>query len=153
MDIRKSENADLEKIEAIYNSSRPDEFYAERQSFSLTPWSEDDSIQSIIDKSEIYVSEIDVVIGFCGHLEKHIKWLFVSPEHRGKGVASHLLAFVLPIIGVGATLSVVQSNKRARNLYSKFGFTVKREFVVDYQSKDLAVCTLVWNGEVHALYS
>ena len=147
MEVRKYHTGDYDFIERIYNASRLDEFYAEQSQLVLEPWSDDEYVQSILEESEIYVCENETVIGFCGYLNKHINWLFVAPEYRGSGVASRLLSVVLPLVGEGATLTVGQSNERANNLYSKFGFIVKRKFVVNYQSKELAVSTLVLEGK------
>jgi len=143
MEVRKYHHNDYEYIERIYNASRPDEFYAEENKFVLEPWSDDEYVQSILDESEIYVCEKETVVGFCGFLNTHINWLFVAPEYRSSGVASSLLSVVLPLVGVGATLTVGQSNERANKLYLKFGFIVEKNFVVSYQSKELAVSTLV----------
>lgn len=147
MEVRKYQDGDYDQVEKIYNVSRPDEFYGEKEQFSYEPWSEDEYIQSILKESEIYVCEENGIVGFCGYRANHINWLFVSPEFRGRGVASQLLAFVMPLMGAGITLTVGQSNERANKLYSKFGFVVKRHFIAPYQSSELAVSTLVFEDE------
>lgn len=147
MEVRKYQPCDYHSIESIYNTSRPDEFYAEQEQFILESWAEDEYIQSILNESEIYVCEKNIIIGFCGYHGNHINWLFVAPEYRSAGVASRLLSHVLPLLGAGTSLTVGQSNERANKLYSKFGFSVKKNFVVNYQSKELAVSTLILERE------
>ncbi|PCK06324.1 MAG: hypothetical protein COA42_17400 [Alteromonadaceae bacterium] len=49
----------------------------------------------------------------------NIAWLYVDPEHRGKGVAEALLLHILPLLESDASLTVLKSNECAINLYAK----------------------------------
>ena len=143
MRVRESLSQDLPDIERIYNESRPQEFYAEEGQFSPVHWSKDKVIQAKLKKATIYVCEETEILGFCGFTGNHINWLFVSPEHRNKGVASALLTRILPEVGLGVTLTILASNKSACNLYFKFGFVEESEFSVKYQEQELTVKKLI----------
>lgn len=146
MVIREYRNSDLSRIQEIYNKSRPDEFYREMEKFESTPWENDDYISSIIDDSHIYVYEEELILGFCGYHDGHIKWLFVSPSSRGLGIASKLLEFVILKLNYKATLTVLTSNERAKNLYFKHGFKVLKEFTVTFQNKRITVNRMIFSG-------
>jgi ribosomal protein S18 acetylase RimI-like enzyme len=141
--IRKYKADDFEQLAGIYNTSHPDEFYCEDGDFSFVPWEDDKYIMSILDDSDVYVCEGSSILGFCGCLENHINWLFVGPESRGQGVAAKLLAYVLPKLEGGATLSVWKSNERAKALYEKFGFHLQKEFSVNFQGQNMLVNKMV----------
>lgn len=52
--------------------------------------------------------------------------IFVSEEHRGKGIGTklmaHLISLAIEYRAINITLEVRVSNEVARNLYKKFGF-------------------------------
>ena len=140
--IRKYIEADLSRLASIYDASRPDEFYAEEGGFKFIPWAEDEYIMSILGESEIYVYEEGTIFGFCGFTENHIHWLFVDPVNRGHGVGSKLLSYVLSKLNSCATLTVWESNERAKTLYKKHGFYVSRKFSVSFQEREMSVNTM-----------
>lgn len=143
MIIRKYKSDDFARLAEIYDASHPDEFYGEEGDFSFVPWAEDKYIMSVLADSDVYVCEGNGIHGFCGSLDNHINWLFVEPGSRGLGVAAMLLAYVLPKLGEGTTLSVWKSNTRAKTLYKKFGFHLQKEFSVNFQGKNMLVNKMV----------
>jgi len=135
--IRKYRIEDFDQIAAIYNAAHPGEFYCEEGEFSFVPWTEDDYIMSLLADSDVYVCEDDSILGFCGYLGDKINWMFVQPKSSGKGVANKLLTHILPKLNAGTFLFVLKSNARAIALYKKFGFTINKEFVVNFQGHHL----------------
>ena len=116
---------DLERVLEIENLSFP------------TPWSrriflatlEDQLSQGFIARSS--EAGRDIILGFILYQqvldEVHILNIAIHPEFRRKGLASEMLAFVLQrVIRLEAKdvyLDVRASNKAAKKLYKKFGFT------------------------------
>jgi ribosomal protein S18 acetylase RimI-like enzyme len=145
--IQEYKNRDFHQVEKIYNRSKLDEFYGELSEFSLVPLSEDNEMTTLFSESQIYVYGGEEILGFCGHKGNYISWLFVDPEHRGKGVAEALLLHILPILESTASLTVLKSNKRAISLYAKLGFEVEREFETKYQGIPVVANKLVLNGQ------
>jgi len=144
MKIRRYRAEDFDCVARIYNAARPDEFYAEEGTFSITPWADDEYMMSILDSSEIYLYEEGEILGFCGFTGTRINWLFVDPIHRGKGIGQNLLAYVLTKLVGDATLSVWHSNERAKALYIKQGFQLKRQFYVTFQGRRMLVDKMIY---------
>ncbi len=79
----------------------------------------------------LVLEDEDLIIGYVGmwfvHGEIHITSLAVAPEYRRKGIASRLIEEVYKAARekkvFRITLEVRASNKVARNLYKKEGFT------------------------------
>lgn len=151
MHIRPYKEADFNFLAEIYNTARPDEFYAEQEHFIFTPWAEDEYMMSILGESSIYVYEEEEIIGFCGFTGKRINWLFVDPLHRGLGIGFKLLSHVLTKLENGATLSVWKSNERAKRLYIKQGFQVSGEFSIQFQGKQMRVNKMVYAANEESL--
>lgn len=98
-----------------------------------TPWSADAIAQELTSNhlAHYIVAELEGrVVGYMGLWqildEGHITNVAVRPEHRGKHIASTILAVMLEIgaqLGiVRYTLEVRSSNEPAKALYRNFGF-------------------------------
>ena len=61
-------------------------------------------------------------MGFITIQGESIGWLYVDPNYRNQGVASKLLKHVINKYKLPLSLKVTMSNKKAINLYQKFGF-------------------------------
>lgn len=148
MQIRKYTDADFDRVANIYNLARPDEFYGEQGTFITTPWAQDEYMMSILKDSTLFVyEEGDAIQGFCGFTGERINWLFVDPAYRGKGVGQQLLSHLLTKLEKGATLSVWDSNLRAKSLYIKHGFVVSRAFYIHFQGSRLLVNKMLLNQQ------
>lgn len=98
-----------------------------------TPWSRDSIRQELVENDLAFyvVAELDgEVVGYMGmwHIvdEGHVTNVVVHPDHRGKHVASAIVAVVLAYSEAGGirrfTLEVRSSNEAAKALYRKFDF-------------------------------
>lgn len=133
MSIRTYTKNDLATIFDIYSRSKLDELKFEDREFTLLPLEEDDVRLSGLMESEIYVhQEQGKILGFGAICGNEIRALFVPPEHRGKGVGKKLLEFLLLNIQGQPCLYVASTNKPAKSLYQRYGFSVTDTFETTY---------------------
>jgi ribosomal protein S18 acetylase RimI-like enzyme len=147
--IRPYRNDDWEAIRRIYDAAKPDEMRGSIQNLSaILPLAEDTRRLLLFRESNITVAEdADQVIGFAGHKENYISWMFVHPRHRRKGVAIALLREMLPRLGRPVTLNVGKNNIPAGRLYEELGFVVERDFIGQWDNGEaVAVFTLRLDG-------
>lgn len=97
------------------------------------PWSRDSIRQELTENKVAFyvIAELDgQVIGYAGMWliadEGHITNVAVLPEHRGKNIASAIIAVMIEFTEVQGikrfTLEVRSSNEAAKALYRKFDF-------------------------------
>lgn len=105
----------------------PDDLVAVRtqQSFGLRASQRvSDTVVAIVD---------DAVAGFVMVVDDEVEQVYVSPHHRGTGVAAVLLAEAERLVAVNgheqAWLAVVAGNARARRFYQRNGWTDEGPFV------------------------
>ncbi len=98
----------------------------------------------------------DDVVGHIGAMvaaeEAHIMTVVTDPTHRRSGIASHLLASLVPdMVDAGCTaltLEVRASNKAAQALYRRFGLVpvgVRR----GYYEPDGEDAIVMWAHDIH----
>jgi putative acetyltransferase len=76
----------------------------------------------------------DEILGFCGVHDGNIEMLFISPEARGKGIGSLLVAYAVK--NQGATkVDVNEQNILALGFYQHIGFSVIGRSPFDGQGK------------------
>jgi len=139
MSIRNYKSEDFERLVEIYNLSKSDEFSGEASIFEVIPLTEDKQMLKLFEESKIFVYEKGSILGFAGHKENYISWLFVHPDHRGNKIGKLLISHILSNLRGVVALNVAHSNLAAKKLYQKLGFTVKKEFEGKYQDKPIIV--------------
>jgi ribosomal protein S18 acetylase RimI-like enzyme len=147
--IRPYRNDDWEAIRTIYDLAKPDEMRGSIQNLSaILPLADDTRRRLLFRESSITVAEdADQVIGFAGHQENYISWMYVHPEHRRQGIAIALLLEMLPRLGRPVTLNVGKNNDPARRLYEQLGFIVEQDFTGHWDNGEaVAVLTLRLDG-------
>ena len=150
MNIRKATKFDFSAIENIYNQTKLDELQFEDKNFKLLPIRQDNKRLTGLLESDIYVFENEInnskeICGFGAiyhskeNEESEIRVLQVHPFHRGKGIGTHLLEFLLnhPNSFKNISLNVVHTNHPAKFLYNKFGFKIIETFLTDYNQQDV----------------
>ena len=94
-------------------AARTPESFGERASQRV-----DDTVVAVVD---------DAVAGFVMVVDDEVEQVYVSPHHRGTGVAGVLLAEAERLVGANgherAWLAVVAGNTRARRFYERNGWT------------------------------
>lgn len=84
---------------------------------------------------DLWVAERDGdIVGFAGISDGALEMLFVDAVHRGAGIGSALLAFVVAKHGVTA-LDVNEQNDSAAEFYRRRGFVVVSRSDVDDQGR------------------
>ncbi|AOT08700.1 GNAT family N-acetyltransferase [Pseudoalteromonas luteoviolacea] len=125
MNIRAYKQNDLADIFDIYRCSKLDELKFEDEMFIFLPLEEDEVRLSRLMESQIYVyQEQGQILGFGAIYAHEIRALFVSPDHRGKGVGKQLFEFLLSNIQGQPCLWVASTNHPAKHLYQQYGFSV-----------------------------
>ena len=146
MQIRPYASADWEAVCEIYDLSKPDEMRGGVDVGAIVPLQQDPSGRALFRDSAIVVADDgERVIGFAGHKDNYISWLFVHPAHRRQGVARALLNEIMGHLEGAVTLNVGPWNLPARRLYDAFGFATAREFIGTFNGHEVEVLTLVYD--------
>jgi ribosomal protein S18 acetylase RimI-like enzyme len=136
MKIRIYEQKDWHSILDIFSRAKPDEFKGSVEKEDIISLDKDEDILNSFHNSNIYVAEQESrIIGFAGYNRNLISFLFTDPSYYRQGVATALLAYILPLIGNKAWLVVLKTNVGAIKLYERFGFTIVEQFVGKYNRK------------------
>ena len=110
---------------------------------AIIPLHQDPSGLALFRDSAILVAVDDErVIGFGGHKDNCISWLFVHPAYRRQGVARALLMGLMAQLQGPVSLNVGRWNLAARKLYEGLGFATVREFTGTFQGHAVEVLTL-----------
>jgi ribosomal protein S18 acetylase RimI-like enzyme len=121
--IREYDNIDWESICHIHDKARLGELEGN------VPL---DAFNSLVDAAEneglfdgqIWVAEIEKVLGFIAFEKSEITWLYVSPKFQKKGIGRQLLRFALSEIESPVDVTVLSNNGAAIRLYEKEGFVI-----------------------------
>ena len=71
--------------------------------------------------------EADAILGFVALAEAEVTWLYVHPDHQGRGVGTALLRHALAradAAGLARVETTVLDGNRARALYEREGFVL-----------------------------
>ncbi len=86
MNIRPYTASDYRCVLEIYANSKLDELRYETQTFTLLPLQHDKTRLDQLLESDIYVYEVEGVMGYGAVFNSEIRALFVCPSARGKGL-------------------------------------------------------------------
>jgi len=150
MQIRPFHSSDFPAILEIYALSKLDELQFEERVFTLVPLDQDPPRLARFRESDAYVCEMDGVVGFAASLGSSIRFLFVHPQARGRGVGKCLLEFMLDRMPGTVSLNVAKSNSLAKRLYAQYGFQVVGEFQATYSGVDVLANTMQRDGSIQA---
>ena len=134
MPVRDFAEHDMPAVCAVYAAAKLDEFEHEARQYTLLPLERDGERLGYLRASEVFVYEDEQgqVVGFGARCGTQIRAMFVSPEARGKGVGRQLLERLLDGLDGQVGLNVTASNRNARALYERYGFTAVKEFDTSY---------------------
>jgi ribosomal protein S18 acetylase RimI-like enzyme len=135
--------SDWESVCLVYGLAKPDELRGSVESSAILPLNEDAEMKALFQASKVQVAEqAGRVLGFVGTRGNFITWLFVHPAHRRQGVAVSLLHHVLERLHGVITLNVAKLNQPALRLYERLGFTTEREFVGNFNGREVQAVRL-----------
>ena len=129
MAIRSYRPSDWPRVCDIWNRAKRDEFRGAVDLSALIPLERDPEMQEHFHRSAMFVLERrGRVVGFAGHEDRVITWLFVDPDDYRRGIGSRLLLHLLGRIDGDTSLMVLSSNRAAIELYERFGFAAVKSF-------------------------
>lgn len=123
--IRAFETQDLDKIMEIWLEGN----LSAHPFISKTHWEQNfQLVKSILPNAEVYVYEDGgEILGFIGMDGEYIAGIFVSKQHRGKGIGHQLLAEVKRRKRL--SLHVYEKNTGAVAFYQAEGFYVEKSMI------------------------
>lgn len=119
---REYQDEDWKDICQIHDRARPDELKGSCDPRAFVPIELDEEVEDLKGSKKFVACDNESVIGFVGVDDDYLAWLYVDPDHYGKGVGRELLRIGVREIGEGAWTIVLDGNKKAIALYKSEGF-------------------------------
>ncbi len=127
--IREYSDEDWDAICRVHDRSHPDELRGSCDPRAFVPLAEDAEYrEDFLRSRKLLACENDRVIGFVGVDGDYVSWLYVDPEHYGRGIGRQLLRRGMELAGRGAFTIALAGNARALFLYESEGFVVTGTF-------------------------
>ncbi|MBC7878824.1 MAG: GNAT family N-acetyltransferase [Anaerolineales bacterium] len=128
---RDYEDKDWNAICQIHDRARPDELVGSCDPRGFIPIEQDKEVEDL-KLSRKFVAVIDdKVAGFAGVDDDYLAWLYIDPDHYGKGIGRELLKIGIREIGKYAWTVVLDGNHKAIALYESEGFKEASRFAGD----------------------
>ncbi|HZM25009.1 MAG TPA: GNAT family N-acetyltransferase [Anaerolineales bacterium] len=125
---REYQDEDWKSICQIHDRARPDELRGSCDPRGFVPIEQDKEVEELKACWKFVACEDEQVVGFVGVGEKYLAWLYVDPEHYGKGIGRELLRIGICQIGEDAWTIVLDGNLTAIKLYESEGFREVNRF-------------------------
>jgi GNAT superfamily N-acetyltransferase len=125
---REYQEKDWQSICQIHDRARPDELTGSCDPRGFIPIEEDKEVEDLKRSRKFVACEAEKVVGFVGVDKDCLAWLYVDPDHYGKGIGRGLLKIGIREIGAGAWTIALDGNKRAIALYESEGFQEEKRF-------------------------
>ena len=78
--------------------------------------------EGLFDGSLDVLEDNDSIVGFVGYSTDEMTWLYVHPDHFGKGYGRHLLRHAIAVTGPVLRTEALEGNVAAAALYQSEGF-------------------------------
>ena len=128
---REYRDKDWTAICNIHDRARPHELIGSCDPRGFIPIEQDAEVKDL-KRSHKYVACVEEqVVGFVGVDGDYLAWLYVDPDHYGKGIGRVLLQLGLGEIGGDAWTIVLDGNHKAISLYESEGFKEVKRFAGD----------------------
>jgi len=128
---RKYKGTDWNDICQIHDRARPDELRGSCDPRAFVPIEQDKEVEELKTSRKFVACDNEKVVGFVGVDDKYLAWLYIDPDHYGKGIGRELLKLGIREIGAGAWTIVLDGNQKAISLYESEGFQEVRRFASD----------------------
>lgn len=123
--IRKYEETDWERLQAIHDAARRNELALAGLEAAFLPLAEAADREGLFDY-QVAVAELDgEAAGFAAYSEEEVAWLYVDPAMGRRGVGRALGRYALERMGRPAAVEVLRGNEPALALYRSLGFQEK----------------------------
>lgn len=123
---------DWRSVGIVHDRARPDELVGSCDSRAFVPLAEERSDAESFRRSRKFVACLgEKIVGFVGVDGTYVSWLYVDPDHYGRGIGRGLLRLAVGLIGAGAWTVCLANNIRARRLYESEGFEVSEAFAAE----------------------
>ncbi len=129
--IRPFQPEDWQYICQIHDAARPDELIGSCDPKAFVPIEKDPEVEHLKLCQKLVAVENNQVVGFVGVDERYLGWLYVHPDHYGKGIGRTLLQAGLKLIPDKAWTIALAGNTRAVNLYQSEGFVEVNRYQSD----------------------
>ena len=104
-------------------------------------------VSDYLPHADLHVADLDgIPVGFAGVSGESLEMLFVDARHRGQGIGTGLLSFVVAECGV-RTVDVNEQNVQAVDFYRRRGFTVVGRSELDDQGRPYPILHMAFRGE------
>ena len=124
---REYQEPDWKAICQIHDRARPDELRGSCDPRAFVPIEQDKEVEELKTSRKFVACDEEKVVGFVGVDDKYLGWLYIDPDHYGKGIGRELLKIGIHEIGAGAWTIALDGNQKAISLYETEGFKeVKR---------------------------
>jgi len=120
--IRPYQSQDWPVICQIHDLARPDELEGSCDPRAFVPIEEDPEVELLKQSQKFVAVENGEITGFVGVHENYLAWLYVHPQHYGKGIGRSLLQTGIKNIPGKAWTIALAGNTRAVDLYQSEGF-------------------------------
>ncbi len=127
--IRAYRDGDWPAVCRVHDHARPDELSGSCDPRAFVPLAEERSEAESVHRSRKFVACVgEKVVGFVGVDGTYVSWLYVDPDHYGRGIGRRLLRLAVDLIGADAWTVCLAENANARRLYEREGFRVSETF-------------------------
>jgi GNAT superfamily N-acetyltransferase len=131
VEIREYSEADWDALCRVHDRARPMELDGSCDPRGFMPLAEDPDVEDL-KRCHLFVAcDAGKVIGFVGHNNDYLAWLYVDPDHQRRGVGRALLRHALGLMGPTAWTISLAGNRSALRLYESEGFVIARTFEGD----------------------
>ena len=129
--IRTFNEADWPDIYQIHDLARPDELRDSCDPRAFVPIEQDQELEHLrLCRKEVAIKD-GVIVGFIGLHEGYLGWLYVHPDHYGRGIGRKLLQSGLQLNDGKAWTIALAGNTRAIDLYQSEGFSEVNRYESD----------------------
>jgi len=126
--IREYEDSDWEPICQVHDRIRPDELRGSCDPRAFVPLAEDTGDEEDSRRShKLIARDGERVAGFARVDGAYVSWLYLDPDHHGRGIGRLLRLGMDLAVPDAFTVSLV-GNARALGLYESEGFAVTETF-------------------------
>ena len=126
--IREYAEGDWAEICRVHDRPRPDELRGSCDPRAFVPLAGDHEAQDVHRSRKLVAREDGRAVGFVGVDGAYLSYLYVDPDHYGRGVGRSLLRLGIELAGRGAHTVALANNTRAIALYEGEGFEITETF-------------------------